>query len=97
VKRLRLVYPPEDSGVGGPRGAAKAALDAWIEYKKHDELRQCRDKVIQLDKGEFDLETLIKPLKEPVLVTNDEVKLMLAKESSTLGLTRTSGGKFRKL
>ncbi|MCX7113010.1 MAG: hypothetical protein NTX45_23405 [Proteobacteria bacterium] len=47
MKRLRLYYPPhtESSDVSGARGAAKAALEAWIIHVKRDQLAQCRDTV----------------------------------------------------
>lgn len=43
VKRLRLVYPPVESGESGPRGAAKAGLDALIVEIKQRQLLECRD------------------------------------------------------
>lgn len=103
LKRLRLVYPPEKSSVGGPRGAAKVALDAWIEREKQDELRRCRDWVNdKLTSGvPFNAKELMEkaatPDKPISLVSDSEVELMLAKEVSALGITRSPGGKFRKL
>jgi hypothetical protein len=110
AKRLRLVYPPEEGSKGGPRGAAKAAVDAYIVDLRQAQLRFCRDVVadetwrIPERVGEPFLAPEAREEGEgrwsralgPWLLTDGDVAAMLSAESSALGLTRTQDGRFKK-
>jgi len=112
AKRLRLVYPLEEGTQGGPRGAAKAALNAYLAGLKRDQLRACRDLVADAGPpaggggnepfraadvwSEGEAGWRTRKQRGPWLVTDKEVEAMLEAQSSVLGLTRVQEGQFKK-
>jgi len=108
VRRLKLVYPPEESSESGPRGAAKAAFDEYLRRLKAEQMRECRDWVVHEASGQaFSPQEVFSTAKtaweqpsgragSPWLLTETEVESMLSKESSSLGLTRIQDGRFTK-
>lgn len=102
LKTLRLIYPPLDSGIGGARGAAKAALEDWVQITKQKQLLDCRDHVAQVKKSgdiftaERVLNQVFSQLKSR-LINKEEVENMLVTESVSLDLIRIASSTFKKL
>ena len=104
VKTLTLEFPARTRAEGGPKGAALAAFRAYLADLKLKQLLVCRSWVADPEPkpGKTDRPFSSKEVAdwvrggapEPWLLADAEVADMLARESSALGLTRTSEGNF---
>jgi hypothetical protein len=98
IRKLILVFPSEDSGEGGPKGAALAAFSRHLADMKMRQLQVCRSPIASREIGadnnmftadEVDQRAKTKPdVESPWLVTPEDVSEMLTLESAGLRLTR---------
>ena len=102
IRKLVLVCPPEDPGEGGPKGAALAAFERYLQHERARQLQLCRSVVAVREESAlrdaFSAAGIMKlALKgvHPRLVTEEDVAEMLGLESAALGLTRQPDGHFK--
>jgi hypothetical protein len=105
VSKIRLIHPQGAQGHTGERGAAGAALDAWVRETKRRSLAALRSSVSQLPSGEtFTVPELLGRLEEGaptrwpgLAVVEEEVADLLQKYTASLALTFQPPDRYLKL